>query len=118
MSYKIYFLRSILLLLFLSAYQTITVHSAYHFIEEVKECNVCELSKELESNSHQTFFSTTSSIVAIRTNELIEKKATRVKFYLAQPPICKSVDFAGLKQFVLKAPTLTYYALAPPYIFS
>ncbi|MCF6244615.1 MAG: hypothetical protein L3J43_06225 [Sulfurovum sp.] len=107
----------LLALLFLFSYQINIVHSNQHFIEEL-ECHLCDVSKQLEANTHET---TVPVFVELNTLE-IHRTAQCLSFKrpldLTQQLQMLPVDFSGLHTFVVSPIPLGYFSHAPPHIFS
>jgi len=110
--------RFILLALFLFSYQTTTIHSKHHFINELSECQVCKAAKELGTAQHETAFFQISESVAVEINEVEEKRIVKSSYDLTQTPQLQAIDFVGMSVYSVGTLPLGYYATAPPYIFS
>lgn len=110
--------RLVLLALFLFSYQTTTIHSKHHFIDELSECQVCKAAKELGAAQHETAFLQVSETIAVEVNEVKEKKITKSSYDLMQSPVRCLNDFDGLTDIQLYIPFTGYFSTAPPYTFS
>lgn len=110
--------RFVLIALFLFSYQTTTIHSKHHFIEELSECHVCKTAKELGTAQHETVFSQISESIAVELNEVEEKRIVNSSYDLTQTPQRQAVDYEGMSIFSVGTLPLGYHATAPPYIFS
>ena len=107
----------LLSLLFLFSYQINTVHSHQHFIGKL-ECHVCDVSKQLEANTHETNVPVFAELNTLQ----ISRKERRLSFkkpleFIGQPEVL-GVDFSGLHTFVVEPIPLGHFSHAPPHIFS
>ena len=109
--------RSVLIALFLFTYQTTTIHTKHHHIEEVSECHICEASKVLGRAHHETPFLELVESVAVEVAEIETKQLTETLFETTQKPDSLAVDLEGMHLYVLGDIPPAYYATAPPSIF-
>jgi len=107
----------LLSLLFLFAYQINTVHSNQHFIEEL-ECHVCDVSKQLEANTHETSVPVFAELNTLQTSRTEKRLSFKRPLELTGQPEVLGVDFSGLHSFVVKPIPLGYFSHAPPHTFS
>ncbi|MFT7879642.1 MAG: hypothetical protein ABXS91_04525 [Sulfurimonas sp.] len=110
--------RFILIALFLFAYQTTTIHSKHHHLEEFGGCQVCKASKSLGTSHHEVLFSLQSESIAVEVSEIAEKQIVRASFDLTQTPELKTVCFDGMSDLFVYTLPLGFDAHAPPHIFS
>lgn len=110
--------RFVLIVLFLFAYQTTTIHSKHHHLEEFGGCQICKASKSLGTSHHEVFFSLQSESIAVEVSEIEEKRIIRTSFDLTQPPELKTVSFVGMSVFSVTALPLGFDPHAPPHTFS
>lgn len=111
-------LNSLFILLFLFIYQTSTLHSKKHFIDELSECHICQTSNDLSSAQHERTSLPVQETIAVEVNEVKEKKITKSSYDLRQTIQRQAVDYDGRLLFTVRALPPGYYATAPPYIFS
>ena len=115
---KIKYISKLLLsLLFLFAYQTSTVHSTKHFVEEL-ECHLCETTKVLSVNAHKTSAPIFVELNSLQTFNVAERLCVTQPLDLTQEVKALAKDFSGLKVFAVPLIPLGYFSHAPPYIFS
>ncbi|UFH59746.1 hypothetical protein [Sulfurovum mangrovi] len=110
--------RFVLIALFLFAYQTTTIHSKHHHLEEFGGCQVCKASKSLGTSHHETLFSLQSESIAVEVSEIEEKKIIQASYDLTQTPEQETASYEGM--IALSVPTLPlgFDPHAPPYTFS
>jgi len=111
-------LNSLFILLFLFIYQTSTLHSKKHFIDELSECHICQTSNDLSSVQHERTSLPVQETIAVEVNEVKEKKITKSSYDLMQSPVRCLNDFDGLTDIQLYIPFTGYFSTAPPYTFS
>lgn len=107
----------LLSLLFLFAYQINTVHSNQHFIEEM-ECHLCDASKQLEVNKHETNVPVFAELKTLQISRTERRLSFKRPLELTQQLGVLSVDFSGLHTFVVEPISLGYFSHAPPHTFS
>ncbi|MCF6244617.1 MAG: hypothetical protein L3J43_06235 [Sulfurovum sp.] len=107
----------LLSLLFLFAYQINTVHSNQHFIEEL-ECHLCDVSKQLEANTHETNVPVFVELNTLQTHRTAQRLSFKRPLDLTQQPQMLPVDFSELHTFLVPPIPLGYFSHAPPHIFS
>lgn len=110
--------RLVLIVLFLFAFQTATIHTKHIFAKEAGTCHVCQTSKSLKAGEHHSAVVLPSEILAVEINEVQERQEFKAAFDLTQTVEYKTVDLSGLKVFVLQARPMVYDATAPPMILS
>ena len=107
--------RFLLIALFLFAYQTTTIHSKHHHLEDFDGCQVCKASKNLGTSQHETVFSLLTENIAVEVSEVEEKRVVRASFDLTQTPERESLCFEGMLAFEVTIPPLGFDAHAPPH---
>jgi len=107
----------LLSLLFLFAYQINTVHSNQHFIEEL-ECHVCDVSKQLEANTHETNVPVFAELNTLQISRTERRLSIKKPLELRGQPEILGVDFSGLHTFAVEPIPPGYFSHAPPHTFS
>jgi hypothetical protein len=114
-----HYLQLLLLFVFFFVFQAGTIHSKYHFLEKAEHCHLCEATKHLDAQNHESALPLFLEFQAIELSEVTaQQQSAKESLDLTQSIDKKAVDLDGRKVFHPHKPILTYQALAPPLFFS
>ena len=108
----------LLIALFISAFQGTLTHFTEHTIANISECQVCEHTKNLDTQHHETPLSNFYTSTRTFTTQLEQLIVVNTPVDLTQSVAIKRVDLMGLKVLKVRDLPLGFNATAPPYIFS
>lgn len=108
----------LLIVLFIWAFQSTTIHYQQHSIEEVSECNVCHASEQMELYQHNTPVVEIKKNLAVKTRRKVEKVIVNARFDYTETPQLKRVDIVENRDYSVGPTPLGFNATAPPVHFS
>lgn len=107
----------LLIALFLWAFQGTSTHFTDHAIDKVSECQVCEHTKNLDTQHHEAPISNFYTSTRTFTIQLEKLLVVNTPVDLTQSVMSKDVDFRGLKHLNVKTLPLGFDTTAPPSSF-
>ena len=108
----------LLIALFISAFQGALTHFTGHTMVNLSKCQVCEHTKNLETQHHETPLSNFYTSTRTFTAQLEQLIVVNTPIDITQSIASKDVDYLGLKHLNVQILPLGFNATAPPYIFS
>ena len=112
------FMNLLLVALFISAFQGTLTHFTEHTIASISECQVCEHTKNLDIQHHETPLSNFYTATRAFTTQVEQLIVVNTPVDLTQSVAIRHVDLIGLKALNVRNLPLGFNATAPPYIFS
>ncbi len=107
----------LLIALLVWTFQGTSTHFTDHTIDKVSECQVCEHTKNLDTQHHEAPILNFYTVTRTFNLQLEQQTVTNAPVDLTQSVASKDVDFLGLKHLKVKTLPLGFDATAPPSLF-
>ncbi len=107
----------LLIALFLWAFQGTSTHFTDHTIAKASDCQVCEHTKNFDTQHHEAPLSNFYTSIRTFNPQLEQQTVSNAPVDLTQSVASKNVDFTGLKHFKVKTLPLGFDTTAPPSLF-
>ncbi len=108
----------LLIALFVWAFQSTTIHSQHHELEEISECNICDISQKMKLYQHNNPVIVVNENLAVKIRREVEKVVVHSSFDYTDTPRFKQIDIIKNPQYTDRSVTLGFNATAPPVYFS
>ena len=107
-------LHLVLVALFIWTFQSVTIHSHQHLIEEETECHLCHASEQLDLHHNESTPIVVNEHIAVEVTETEEKVTVRSKFTNSDIPQIKRIDITGKRYYLVASDSVGYFSTAPP----
>jgi hypothetical protein len=108
----------LLIALFVVAFQSKTIHFAEHAIDAISECQVCEVTENLDLSHQNSSTLVLTESFAVETKKSEEKIVLKSKFDYAEPSLLHKQNIVPTKPYASRHLPLAFDATAPPYFIS
>ena len=108
----------LLIALFVWAFQGTTIHIHHHVIEDISECNVCDISEKMKLYQNNSPMVMVNENLAVKIRREVEKVVVNASYDYTDVPKFKKVDIVKNSQYTDRSVLLGFNANAPPVYFS
>ena len=108
----------LLIALFIWAFQSSTIHFQHHAIEEMSECNVCDISENMKLYQHNSPVVVFNENLAVKIKRQVEKIVINPRFDYTDVPKFKQIDIVKKSKYIDRFVALGFNATAPPVYYS
>ncbi len=108
----------LLIALFVWTSQSTIIHFQHHVMEEISECNVCDISKKMKLYQHTRDVVVINENPALNIRREVEKVVVNARFDYTDVPQFSQIDIVKHSQYTDRSVTLGFNATAPPEYFS
>ena len=107
----------LLIALFVWAFQSTTIHSQHHELDEISECNICDISQKMKLYQHSIPMVVVNENFAVKIRREVEKVVVNSSFDYTDVLQFRQIDIVKYSQYTDRFLALGFNATAPPIYF-